>query len=116
MFRTLTALVTTTAAVLAVSLTAASPAAAADPCWQSGGKWWCHNLVGAPLLEPETGAVIDHLRTNPSVFVCRQEGNSHGGGGPHPNRWLWTQGDDHGRWGWVKDTDVASETDSLPVC
>ncbi|MQA96636.1 MAG: hypothetical protein GEV11_19050 [Streptosporangiales bacterium] len=79
--------------------------------------WRCANRVGAPIYSRGTNpTVIDRLRTNPSWFNCRKEGQSTGGGGPHPNRWVWTQGDDFGRWGWVKDSDIADETNPIRVC
>ena len=59
--------------------------------------------------------MIDHLRTNPSWFVCRAEAGF-SDGGTHPNRWEWTQGDDAGRWGWVRDIDIASETNPMALC
>ncbi|MGH3867606.1 MAG: hypothetical protein ACRDQ4_16005 [Pseudonocardiaceae bacterium] len=37
------------------------------------------------------------------------------GVGDNPWRWLWTQGDS-GHWGWVKDSDILSDTDPVPVC
>jgi hypothetical protein len=88
--------------------------AAASPCWYSGGNWWCNNRVPT-LIYASSGEVIDRLWTNPSWFICRSDNGGHVGG-PHPNRWEWTQGDDHGLWGWVKDIDIASETNPLPVC
>jgi len=98
-----------------------------ESCWPgtvSGMKvHYCHNRSNAAVLNSaERGApVVDRLKTNPSWFVCRLERGPHGGGGPHPNRWLYTQGDavnpqhEH-KYGWVADTDVASETNSVERC
>jgi len=84
---------------------------------RSDGLFDCSNLVGARIFASKSqgSAVIDHLRTNPSFFFCRSEGDP-SGGGPHPDRWAKTVGDDHGRTGWVRDIDIASETNPLPVC
>ncbi|MCF1592174.1 hypothetical protein [Streptomyces muensis] len=89
--------------------------AQAAPCWHSGSHWWCNNRVGAPVLEANTGQVVGYMNSNPSWFVCRQEGNPTGGGGPHPNRWVWTTAD-NGKKGWMRDSDISSETNSLPTC
>jgi len=86
-----------------------------EDCWQSNGKWLCNNAVCCPVFRSGTNEVIDHLCTDPSVFVCRAEGN-HNNNGPHPNRWEWTQGDETGSFGWVTDSCIASETDPLPQC
>ncbi|MFC5826337.1 hypothetical protein [Nonomuraea insulae] len=88
---------------------------AAPPCWNKGGKWWCDNRAPVPVFGND-GRVVDTLRTSQSIFKCRAERHAHGGGGPHPNRWEYTQGDDHGAWGWVKDSDIYSETNPLPGC
>ncbi|WP_394829485.1 hypothetical protein [Pendulispora albinea] len=87
--------------------------AAAAPCWQSGGKWWCNNRVPTYLYQND--ARVDQLNTNPSWFYCRKEAGS-SGGGPHPNRWIKTIGDVAGVVGYARDIDIASETNSLPVC
>lgn len=90
-------------------------ALAAAPCRKrADGKWTCFNRVPARIYD-SAYRVIDNLRTNPSWFVCRAEGG-YSGGGSHPNRWVWTQGDDVGRWGWVRDIDIASETDPIRSC
>lgn len=95
--------------------TAGEAGAQANPCWQSGGKWWCNNKVGAPVGFVGDSQVDGYMYSNPSWFVCRQEGNPTGGGGPHPNRWVWTTAD-NGAKGWMKDSDIISETNSLPRC
>ena len=82
-------------------------------CWPSGGQWWCNNRVAT--VYGIDGVPRDTLRSNPSWFQCRDD-RSYSGGGPHPNRWLLTQGDDHGNWGWVRDIDIVNETNSLPRC
>jgi len=87
---------------------------AAGPCWYSGARWWCNNIVGAPLFNT-AWQVVDYMYTNPSWFICRAEGGRNNNG-PHPNRWVWTQGDAYGAWGWMRDGDIYSETNSLPIC
>ena len=108
-------------AIAAGAVVVPTPAQAASNCWKSGGKYWCNNVRGAQIylwqgVDGTTQTHVDTLRTNPSWF----EGYSdcavypNGRSGVHPYRWIKTQGDDHGRWGWVNDADVASETNSLP--
>ncbi|WP_329080576.1 MULTISPECIES: hypothetical protein [unclassified Streptosporangium] len=92
-----------------------SSTALADPCWNRENRWWCSNRTSAPIYEAGTSNIVDYLRTNPSVFVCRAEG-ARNNNGPHPNRWEWTNGDVTGRWGYVMDSWISSETDPLPVC
>jgi hypothetical protein len=81
---------------------------------RSDGRYTCSNRVPAAIVN-RSDRRIDMLRTNPSWFVCRTEANA-SGGGPHPTRWVYTQGDDAGAWGWVRDIDIASETNPLPTC
>ena len=89
---------------------------AAAPCTRrNDGKYTCVNRVPSPIFQASTGVHIDNLRTNPSWFVCRAEAGF-SGGGPHPTRWEWTQGDDAGAWGWVRDIDIASETNPMAAC
>ncbi|QFQ98888.1 hypothetical protein F9278_25100 [Streptomyces phaeolivaceus] len=107
-------LLATTALATGAGLLTAPTASAANPCWQSGGNWWCDNVPGAAVYKnPYTFEVVGHMYSNPSWFKCRYDfgGNV---GGPHPNRWIWTQAD-NGAWGWMKDTDIYSETDPLPA-
>ena len=78
-------------------------------------KWKCNNRVAPVYRDPNTTHRVDTLRTNPSIFRCRVEG-AFSGGGPHPYRWARTQGDDVGAWGYVRDIDIISETNSLPPC
>ncbi|WP_431933478.1 hypothetical protein [Nonomuraea jabiensis] len=92
-----------------------SPTKLADLCWNRENRWWCSNRTPAPIYEAGTTNIIDYLLTNPSVFACRAEGNRNNNG-PHPNRWEWTNGDVTGRWGYVMDSWISSETDPLPVC
>jgi hypothetical protein len=55
------------------------------------------------------------MYSNPSWFECRIEHVPTGGGGPHSKPWIWTQAD-NGAWGWMKDSAIYSETNSLPTC
>lgn len=105
-------------------LTGAGTAAAATPCWHSGDHWWCNNVSGAAVYGfredtarayPDPAHIAGRMYSNPSWFVCRTENVPTGGGGPHPNRWIWTEAD-NGAWGWMKDSAIYSETNSLPAC
>jgi len=88
---------------------------AAANCKASGDRYYCHNRAGAPVYSRgDHPVVIDHLRTTYSWFVCRKEGAKNNNSPQHPTRWEWTKGDDHGKWGWVKDGDIADETNPLP--
>jgi hypothetical protein len=79
-------------------------------------RWMCNNRVAPVFRDPNASSPrVDTLRTNPSVFKCRIEGGA-SGGGPHPTRWERTQGDDNGAFGYVKDSDISSETNILPTC
>jgi hypothetical protein len=103
-----------------VAPTAADPANelsfAAAPCTiRSDGKYTCFNRVPSPMFVNNKSDPINYLRTNPSWFQCRSEG-AFSGGGPHASRWVLTEGDDNNAWGWVRDIDIASETDPVSVC
>ncbi|MFI5806305.1 hypothetical protein [Streptomyces sp. NPDC051561] len=104
----------------AVAQASSAPAAplkgqAAAPCWHSGGKWWCNNKRGAAVWDADSVTIVGYMNTNPSWFNCRLDADSTGGGGPHPNRWLLTTAD-NGQVGWMKDSDIYSETDPVRVC
>lgn len=122
--KTLTLALTASAAAALVALPTGS-AQAASNCWPTGITAWghnaytCNNVQGANVHELVDGAthVIDHLRTNPSWFACRADFTDRpNGSSVHPYRWLWTQGDDNGEWGWVSDGDVISETNTVEPC
>ncbi|GII86661.1 hypothetical protein Ssi03_46510 [Sphaerisporangium siamense] len=83
-------------------------------CWNETARWWCVNAYGAPVYLPGTAYPTASLTTTKTAFVCRVEG-SRNNTGRHPYRWEWTQAS-NGLWGWVRDGDIASETDTLPVC
>jgi hypothetical protein len=78
-------------------------------------RWMCNNRVAPVYRDPNTTHQVDTLKTNPSVFRCRVEG-AFSGGGPHPYGWERTQGDVTHAWGYVRDIDIASETNILPPC
>ncbi|MGQ4390243.1 hypothetical protein [Streptomyces sp. SAS_270] len=115
------------AAALAVGLatTAAAPASAASGCWYSGSHWWCNNTSGAAVYGykdqarnyPDSSRVVGRMYSNPSWFQCRYDGSlpDEYVGGPHPYRWVWTEAD-NGAYGWMKDTAISSETNTLPAC
>ncbi|MEV6732823.1 MULTISPECIES: hypothetical protein [unclassified Streptomyces] len=109
----------------------AVPAHAAGGCWNggfnvnSGGDYtyrayMCHNRSGAPVWGatrdmdyPNT--VVGYMYSNPSWFACRIDNGQYNGNDIHPYRWLLTQAD-NGAWGWMKDTDISSETNPVPSC
>lgn len=78
----------------------------------------CANVSGAAIYNEESWPwAADYLSTTTSWFVCKIDyGGDNGADGPHPNRWLYTQGDDEGAWGWVSDNDIYSETNPVPNC
>ncbi|WP_329579038.1 hypothetical protein [Streptomyces sp. NBC_01361] len=113
-----------TAAALAITVAgaAAPSASAAGGCWQSGGRWWCNNVSGAPVYGtmgastqyPDPSRVVGYMNSNPSWFFCKMDGQNWVGG-PHPTRWEFTVAD-NGEYGWMKDTAISSETNPLPNC
>ncbi|MEV5793519.1 hypothetical protein [Streptomyces sp. NPDC052192] len=82
------------------------------------GHWWCENKPG--IRVQWAGQTVGYLNSDTNWFTCRYEGDPTGGGGPHPNRWIYTLADTphlgHGGWGFVKDSDVIDETNPLPRC
>ncbi|MFJ2959764.1 hypothetical protein [Streptomyces sp. NPDC087270] len=114
----------------AAVLVSAGSAQAATNCTLGGGghpDWHtCHNVVGATVYGGQgpssktdgtvnLNVVSGHLNSNPSWFECRIDNGPWNGGGPHPNRWLYTESDDGG-WGWVADTDISDETNPVLGC
>ncbi|MFF7169374.1 hypothetical protein [Streptomyces pseudovenezuelae] len=81
------------------------------------GHWYCRNRPGIGV--EWAGQTFGYLNGTVSWFTCRYEGDPTGGG-PHPNRWIYTLADtphySHGGWGFVKDSDVDDETNPLPRC
>jgi hypothetical protein len=120
------ALLAATALTVGVAVATAPSAAAASPCWNDGStKWWCNNVSGAPVygtvgdnhIYPDPNTVVGYMYSNPSWFQCRYDGGNPDEyvGGPHPYRWEWTEAD-NGEYGWMKDTAIGSETNTLPAC
>ncbi|MFJ3762866.1 hypothetical protein [Streptomyces sp. NPDC090080] len=109
---------------VAPSMAAAQPStAAARSCrhdLEPGAPYWyCENIAGAPVYW--AGYTVGYLYSRyGNWFLCRYEGDPTGGGGPHPNRWIYTQADspaiDHDGWGFVKDSDIYDDTNVLPPC
>ncbi|MGH8879954.1 MAG: hypothetical protein ACRD0P_21825 [Stackebrandtia sp.] len=100
-----------TAAASSDSAAAQHPAAVkAAPCRASGGHWWCNNHPGAAVGVGKK--VVGHLKTGRNWFSYRCE-SFRNNSGPHPNRFAYTKAD-NGRWGYVSDGDITSETNSLP--
>lgn len=109
------------AAVLVGTMT--TSASAGPPyfptCYTTSGTthWYCSNLPGAEV--EWAGRPAGYLLSDFNFFLCRYEGDPTGGGGPHPNRWIYTEADmdlSNGGWGFVKDSDIYSETNPLPKC
>ncbi|WP_079170307.1 hypothetical protein [Mangrovactinospora gilvigrisea] len=108
-----------------IAVTAAAPASAASACTKgANNRWWCYNTYGAEVVGydsnymPTPSAHEGNMYSTHSWFLCRIDSGPYVGG-PHPHRWLWTQGDTstkHDGWGWVRDTAISSETNSLPDC
>ncbi|NXY95058.1 hypothetical protein HYE82_11775 [Streptomyces sp. BR123] len=101
-------------ASLALTTPTASAGELASGCWNTG-RWYCENVYGAPVYQSRYGGeIVGYMYTTTSWFECRTDYGDYVGG-PHPNRWLWTQAD-NGKWGYMRDIDVYSETDPLPTC
>lgn len=112
------ALAVATALTAGLGVISAPSAAAASPCWTDSdaprGYYWCYNVAGAPVYKGVyTYEVVGHMNTTKSWFACRYDYGGSVGGGPHPYRWLLTKAD-NGAWGYMKDTDIYSETDPVP--
>ncbi|MFF1701830.1 hypothetical protein [Streptomyces sp. NPDC058252] len=113
--RKISALVTAGLSLAALGAVFTGTAEAANPCWWSrdGQHMYCNNVVGATVYAtPDTSHPVGKMYSNPSWFECRTDYGAYVGG-PHPNRWEWTEAD-NGQWGYMKDTDIYSETNPLP--
>ncbi|MFB7910498.1 hypothetical protein ACFC1T_29105 [Kitasatospora sp. NPDC056076] len=119
----ITAATAATALAVGLGVVAAPSASAADNCWPGdANRWYCHNVPGAPVfgtvgdnhVYPDPNTVVGYLNTDPSWFSCKED-NQAWVGGPHPTRWLLTTAD-NGAVGFVRDTDITSETDPVPYC
>lgn len=112
---------TTLSVALVTGTVGAGPAEAANPCYRGETDWICQNRYGAPLYDLEKKkTVVSHMYTTTSWFICRTDSGPYVGG-PHPYRWVLTQGDtqENGSadgYGYMKDTDIASETDPITDC
>jgi hypothetical protein len=116
-------------ASLILAAVAATPATAATGCEQTSSDRLdprgrlrpvviCPNFV-APVYGPGNPPHrIDTLRTTRSWFVCQARSNAanppFGAGRNH--WWLWTQGDDHGRYGWfpANAIKIGGQEDPIP--
>lgn len=56
-----------------------------------------------------------YMYSSTSWFACKIDDGQYNGNDTHPYRWLLTQAD-NGHWGWMKDTDISDETNSVPNC
>ncbi len=117
--------VVASAAIATVPATSAS--AASSTCWDAGFRqqnggggtqeaFYCYNVAGTPVYAHTTAGEqpIGTLYTGTNWFVCSLDYGDYVGG-PHPYRWLYTEAD-NGVWGWVRDTDIYSETDPIAAC
>lgn len=119
----------TLTAVLLAAVTAGTglvgggTAAATNDCTgpDGSGYYWCYNVSGAPVYDsresdgyPVPDRIVGFMYSTHSWFICRREDGPNVGG-PHPNRWLFTMAD-NGAWGWMKDTLISSETNSVRPC
>jgi hypothetical protein len=108
---------------LVVAVAAPDGARANPPCYASGGHLHCGNTAPTPIYarasygyEDSQGAfhptrVVDTLRSNPSYFKCWVRGDQHSGGN---NVWYYTNGDDHGSYGYVPAVRVFTNPDPFP--
>ncbi|TDD74792.1 hypothetical protein E1293_29120 [Actinomadura darangshiensis] len=107
---------------------ASAPAYAATPCRVINfDRYECHNTYNAPIYQLswvngdyQVIRVNARMLTTTSWFSCRIDDGPYVGG-PHPNRWLWTQGDvrepgSTTSYGYMKDTSISSETNSVRTC
>ncbi len=85
-------------------------------------RLYCSNRVTPVYEHPwSSSTVVDTLRSTSSWFSCWFAGEAHSGGN---TTWYWTQGDDHGAWGFVPasalDTpgnfDTTASQQGLPQC
>lgn len=83
---------------------------------QSDGLLHCNNKANTALYASASAksAVVDHLQSMNSWFKCWGTGDKHAGGN---TTWYYTQGDDHGAWGWVPavNLDTAGSFDANPT-
>ena len=74
-------------------------------------RWVCTNRAATIYQGPNTHTPhIGTLRSGSNVFQCRIEGGL-SGSPPHAERWERPQGG-----GYVRDVDIANETNILPIC
>ncbi|MBT2452922.1 hypothetical protein J7F03_39005 [Streptomyces sp. ISL-43] len=59
--------------------------------------------------------VVGYMYSNPSCFACRIDNGQHNGNDIHPYRRAADPGR-QGAWGWMKYTDISSETNPVPSC
>ncbi|WP_433175587.1 hypothetical protein [Actinoallomurus sp. CA-150999] len=87
-----------------------------DPSGHTREAYYCYNVPGTAVYtdwNPKYG-VVGYLTTGTNWFLTRCDYGATVGG-PHPTRWEYTEAD-NGNWGWVRDIDIISETNSLPSC
>ena len=83
--------------------------------WPSNGK--------IPIYASGTTTIIDYLHssTGTQYFACEATGGRYTRGSDTNIWWAWTQGDEHGSWGWVPEVffkgGLNDEPDAgLPTC
>ncbi len=94
----------------------AASCSARGPNTPYGPSVFCPNFVAPIYRGNGSYAKIDTLRTTNSWFVCQALG------GPNPpfgvgrnHWWLYTQGDDHGRWGWFPGNAIKIGGQEQPI-
>jgi hypothetical protein len=93
----------------------ASASAAASSCtyYTVENDWYCNNRPGIAVTYDYK--IVGYLDTGRNAFVCRfDSGDWHGG--PHPYRWIYTEADHTGKYGFVSDNDIYDNTDVLRSC
>ncbi|MFC0548885.1 hypothetical protein [Kutzneria chonburiensis] len=104
-----------TALVAPVALTGTASASPAASCtyYTVENDWYCNNKPGIAVTYAYK--IVGYLDTGRNAFDCRYDsGDYHGG--PHPYRWIYTQADHTGKYGFVSDNDIYDNTDPLRSC
>jgi hypothetical protein len=109
----------TTVGHTTVGHTALDPAVARPDgilCWwdSTSRKWICNGNQSTPVYSMPDLRVVGVLSRVTNGYTCRID-TGPPIGGPHPNRWLYTQADNLA-WGWVKDTALTSDSTPVTTC
>jgi hypothetical protein len=87
----------------------------------SGHSWSptykCINIAPTSIYGgPNFNAIVDTMTSATSWFACKTDSGFYHELSVHPTRWLWTRGDINHVWGWMPDSLITSETNSVPDC